>query len=178
MHLTKGASEDPSEHRKDAARTLIKILESEKLIGNNGFIKGNHRCVCFSEAPISKLSTLIASNSKDFKYQPYGVLLDKKWLYKKGGRPVIYGPDHDYEKLPKEMRYRHVRFYMSDDYCVDHTWEREWRIETEHIDITPEDVTIVTPDRYSKDAFQKKYPKWHYIALSDLGVEIDPLENG
>ena len=179
VHLTKGTGVDIENHRKQAVLTLVSILKSGELIGGSGMIKGSHKCVCFSEAPISKLSYLIASKEhKNFKYQPYGILVNKQWLYSRGGRPVIYGPDADYSKLPPEMRFRHVRFYLGNDYNVDHTWEREWRIKTKALKITPEAVTIVTPDRFAMDAFQKEHPKWHYMALSDLGVEIDALKNG
>ena len=72
------------------------------LAGGTGYIKGAHRCVCFSEAPIGKLSHLLAENDhRKFKYQPYGVLVDKKWLYRRGGRPVIYCADADYDSLPE-----------------------------------------------------------------------------
>jgi hypothetical protein len=180
VHLTKGTGSDAKEHRKEALKTLGQILLEKKLRGGTGFIKGSHNCVCFSEAPISKLSQILAT-SKDgtFKYQPYGVIVDKRWLYKKGGRPAIYGPDLDYNKLPEEMRYRHVRFYLSEESTIDHTWEREWRIKTDELLISPEEVTIVVPDRKAKDAFTKKFKDevWHYIVLSDLGVTIDAIKS-
>lgn len=177
VHLSKGVGNDPSKHRAEAAKNLVLILRERSLRGGMGFIKGKHVCVCFSEAPISKLSHILAANDPaGFKYQPYGVLVGKKWLFNKGGRPAIYGPDTDYEKLPDEMRYRHVRFWLSDQYSVDHTWEREWRIKADSLPITPDEVTIVVPDRAAKEAFSKHgFAEWHYIVLSDLGVEVPPL---
>ena len=178
VHLTKGVGDDMSKHREEALRTLAKILGEKRLLGGDGFIKGSHKCVCFSEAPIGKLSHILAQkDGKAFKYQPYGVIVDKLWLFEKEGRPVIYGPDGDYTSLPEEMKYRHVRFWLSQEYSVDHTWEREWRIKTEELKITPSEVTIVVPDRRAKDAFMGKYKEdnWHYMVLSDLGVKIDAL---
>ncbi|HEY6096191.1 MAG TPA: hypothetical protein VIU93_14680 [Gallionellaceae bacterium] len=178
VHLTKGVGEDPSKHREEALKALGKILKEKRLLGGTGFIKGSHKCVCFSEAPIGKLSHILAQNDgKAFKYQPYGIIVDKLWLFEKGGRPVIYGPDNDYNSLPDEMKYRHVRFWLSKEYSVDHTWEREWRIKADQLDITPDSVTIVVPDRRAKEAFMRTYEKdnWHYIVLSDLGVKIDAL---
>lgn len=178
VHLTKGVGVDPSKHREEALKTLVKVLSEKRLLGGDGFIKGSHKCVCFSEAPIGKLSHILAQKEgKSFKYQPYGVIVDKLWLFEKGGRPVIYGPDGDYNALPDDMKYRHVRFWLSEKYTVDHTWEREWRIKTAELKITPNEVTIVVPDRLAKDAFVSKYKEdsWHYIVLSDLGVKIDAL---
>ena len=178
VHLTKGTNADPSKHREEAFVNLCSILKEKRLRGGTGFIKGSHHCVCFSEAPIGKLSHLLAERSEGkFKYQPYGILVDKVWLYKLGGRPAIYGPDPDYEKLPEEMRYRHVRFWLSEKGAIDHTWEREWRLKTTSLAISPSEVTVVVPDRSAKDVLVENYgtDNWHYIALSDLGVKIDAL---
>jgi hypothetical protein len=178
VHLTKGTSNDPTKHREEALQTLEKILREKQLRGGIGFIKGSHRCVCFSEAPISKISYLIGLEDKGvFKYQPYGVMVKKDWAFKYGGRPVIYGPDSDYEKLPQEMQYRHVRFWLGDKYDIDHTWEREWRIKADAIALSPEEVTVVVPDRNAKNAFADYFntTPWHYIVLSDLGVSIKAL---
>lgn len=176
VHLTKGSGTDDSKHREEAARTLISILDQRKLIGGTGYIKGSHRCVCFSEAPIGKLSHILAARDRSaFKYQPYGVIVSKRWLYERGGRPVIYGPDNDYALLPEAMQYRHVRFYLG-EYDVDHTWEREWRIKADELSIKPEDVTVVVPTREAKEEFaRKRFTDWHYIALTDLGVKIDSV---
>ena len=79
--------------------------------------------------------------------------------------------------MPEEMKHRHVRFELSKDSTIDFTWEREWRVKTDTLKITPKDVTIVTPDRDAMRVFQKKYKQWHFIALSDLGFKIDALRN-
>jgi hypothetical protein len=178
VHLTKGTSDDPSKHREEAIINLESILTEKRLRGGTGFIKGGFKCVCFSEAPIGKLSHLLAEKDQGrFKYQPYGVMVDKLWLYKLGGRTAIYGPDHDFAKLPDEMKYRHVRFWLGDDYTIDHTWEREWRIKIDALPITPAEVTVVVPDRIAKDAFAKQLnsDNWHFMVLSDLGVKINAL---
>lgn len=179
VHLTKGTGDDPSKHREEAIQTLRKILNEKRLIGGNGFIKGKHKCVCFSEAPISSLSHIIAqrdgTDGKPYKYQPYGLIFEKAWLFQKGGRPVIYGPDDEYELLPEVMRYRHVRFTLGER-NIDFTWEREWRIQTDQLDITSNDVTIVVPDRHAKDTFAQFHGnEWHFIVLNDLGVKIERL---
>ncbi|RYY73302.1 MAG: hypothetical protein EOO52_18010 [Gammaproteobacteria bacterium] len=177
VHLTKGIGEDPKKHREEAFRILEKILGEKTLKGGTGFIRGGHRCVCFSEAPITKLSHILATkeNNRNFKYQPYGIMVEKKWLYQKNGRPVIYGPSDDYELLPDAMKHRHVCFSLEKQE-VDYTWEREWRVKTEELTIEPADVTIVVPNRIAKDSFfVAGYKDWHYIVLSDLGVKIDAV---
>jgi len=126
VHLTKGVGTDVDKHRTEAFRALGSIMSSKSLRGGYGFIKGLNKCVCFSEAPISMFSQILSMKAgSGFKYQPYGVIVDKRWLYSKGGRPVIYGPGSDFHKLPEEMRFRHVRFELDRDPTIDHTDERE-----------------------------------------------------
>jgi len=174
VHLTKGLTAEPARARSEASATLQKIMLSRKLVGGTGFIRGGYKCVCFSEAPISKISYLLASGgTKKFRYQPYGVLFDKTWLYERGARPAIYGPDADFDLLPEELRFRHVRFVLSSKYNIDHTEEREWRMRVDSLVFCPEVVTIVVPDRRAKDAFQRRFgDSWHYLVLADLGVTI------
>jgi len=178
IHLTKGVGDDMAKHREEALKSLCSILKEKRLRGGDGYIKGGHLCVCFSEAPIGKLAHLLAEkDGAKFKYQPYGIMVDKTWLFQLGGRPVIYGPESDYEKLREEMQYRHVRFWLSREYKIDHTSEREWRHKTSSLTIAPEDVTVVVPDRDAKDVISHHFfeDNWHYIVLSDLGVAVNSL---
>lgn len=178
VHLTKGSGINVALHRQMAFKTLGEIMKSESIKGGTGFIKGLHKCVCFSEAPISMLSNILSiKTGSGFKYQPYGVMVSKKWIYDMGGRPVIYGPESEYAKLPEEMKFRHVRFEIDGGSSIDFTSEREWRIQTDELKFTHDDVTIIVPDRRAKNAFVKKFTSqpWHYIVLSDLGVSIEAL---
>lgn len=175
IHLTRGDNaDDPQKATEQAFERFHSIVTQMKLLGGNGYIKGGYRCVCFTEAPISKLSHILASGpSAGVRYAPFGVMVEKKWLYQKGGRPVIYGPDPDFAKLPEEMKYRHVRFWLGDKYEIDHTWEREWRIHTDKLILDPSQITLVVPDRAVKKVFTEQISsEWHFIVLSDLGVGL------
>ena len=184
VHLTRDTN------FQDAAKTLLKILETKKLLGGNTFIKGGHKCVCFSEAPIAKLSQILAipSETSGMRYKPFGIMVDKIWLYAKGGRPVIYQPDRDYELLHCDLQYRHVRFEPHNH--IDYTWEREWRIKTDELELGIEDVTVVLPNRAWADWMHRERDSdtharsvafwgwgsvelsWHFIVLEDLGVSV------
>lgn len=101
IHFTKGNVDE-------ATANLHSILNQGKLIGGSGFIKGGYRCVCFSESPIGKFSYVLAKPELfKFPYAPLGVMIDKSWLYEKGGRPVIYESEEEYELLHESQRYRH-----------------------------------------------------------------------
>ncbi|MBX7457783.1 hypothetical protein K3152_05955 [Qipengyuania sp. 1NDH17] len=171
VHLTKG---------DDAAFTFEKIVNERRLRGGTGFIKGQHQCVCFSEAPVSKLPFILGHEKKQFKYRPYGFIFSKRFIFKAGGRPVIYQPDPDYEKLPDDKKHLHVRFFIGTNRSIDYTWEREWRVKTDQLKFTPDDVTLLVPQRDVIRAFQdvwyeehtEPFP-WHFLALEDLGVDVD-----
>jgi hypothetical protein len=45
---------------QSAASTLLSIIAKERLIGGTGNIKARVPCVCFGEAPISKLAQILA----------------------------------------------------------------------------------------------------------------------
>lgn len=131
-------------HRlEEAVEVLRRILSERQLRGGSGYIKGGFRCVCFSEAPVWNLGYAHHRGIHGVSYQPVGVLVKKSWLFAQGGRPVIYEPDADYWALPEEMRWRHVRLEL--DQGIDWTWEREWRIRAEELQIDPECARVVVP---------------------------------
>jgi hypothetical protein len=73
---------------------------------------------------------------------PYGVAVRKHWLFAQGGRPVIYGPGREREDLPESMRWRHVTFTPEYDFM----WLREWRIQTEGLELDPNETLVVVPN--------------------------------
>lgn len=126
VHYIRGAGLD------DAFATLRRILDESRLRCGTGYIRGGHCCICFSEAPFTLLGRSIAQGYfADRPYQPFGVLVSKSWLFAQGGRPVIYQPDDEYDALPPDLRWRHVRYEPGAEPPVDFTWEREWRV---HVD--------------------------------------------
>ncbi len=190
IHLTR------NHENNSAADILSTIIAEGRLRGGTGDIKGGYRCICFCEAPISKLAQILADNPVNrFRYQPFGIMVDKTWLFKRGGRPVIYQPDDEYELLHEKQRFRHVSYELNRDDPIDLTWEREWRIQTDELPLDPGSATIVIPDRRWEDYINAKYSKtlfkfntwttdripltvpdqrpiWHIIVLEDLGVPI------
>ena len=149
--------------------------------------------MCFSEAPISQLGRILANPmAHGMRYMPFGVMVDKAWLFDIGGRPVIYQPDFEFELLHDDQKYRHVRYEPANN--VDFTWEREWRILIDELPLDPDVTTIVVPNRdWERKILQPHEDKiwrravasrfggipssvikqpWHFIVLEDLGVPI------
>ena len=177
-----------------AAEVFCKILDEKRLLGGTGCIKGDFWCVCFSEAPISKLSQILAEPmAHGMRYKPFGVMVDKEWLFKLGGRPVIYQPDSEFALLHDKQKFRHVRYEPTN--YIDYTWEREWRIHDDELSLDPEATTVVVPSRDWERRILQPHedkvwrraavgmggagipksvikPLWHFITLEDLGVSI------
>ena len=185
IHFTSGSDQE-------AADIFLKIINEGKLIGGSGYIKGGYTCICFTESPIGKLAHILANRQAyNFRYAPFGVTVDKLWVWEKGGRPVIYQSDEEYELLHEDQRYRHKRY--EPDKNIDFTWEREWRIKTDVLSLEPQKTTLIVPSRSWADQlierhmeevrsrvmimedmghfYVDRYP-WHFIALEDLGITL------
>lgn len=183
VHLTRATSES------DAAEKFRSIVSDGCLKGSGTDIRGGYRCVCFSEAPLSVLTHSLAlpEDENGMRYSAFGVIVSKKWLFNQGGRPVIYQPNDEYDMLHEQQKYRHVRY--EPDREIDYTWEREWRIRTERLELVSAKTTFIVPtrdweqyfinrhiDAVSEKTFAVGVPvssqmKWHFIVLEDLGIE-------
>lgn len=194
IHLVRGDTIE------EAFGKFHSILKERQLRGGTGYIKGGYTCVCFTEAPIAKLSYVLANpDLARMRYRPLGIMIDKAYAFDHGARPVIYQPEDDFNKLDETIRYRHVRFELNNpNYPIDLTWEREWRIKTDILPLPIETTTFIVPNREWRDEFVKTHSDeirrtvlsqgsditqtvepcpWHFVVLEDLGIKIpDGLE--
>src|ERR1019366_7589654 len=69
----------------------------------------------------------------------------KAWLFEKGGRPVIYQPEAEYDLLVDAQKWRHVRYDPGPQDLVDFSWEREWRIQVDRLEFEPSEIRVVVP---------------------------------
>ena len=148
FHFTRSVSPDPTDPAPVASMSafdvLQQILRERQLIGSGRWIRGGHRCVCFTEAPIAELASVFAlggsSAETNPRYEPYGVAVRKEWLFERGGRPVIYQTDAERVSLPQGLQWRHARYEPPH---IDFTWEREWRLCTDILKLEPQDTLVV-----------------------------------
>jgi len=155
-----------------AGNVLRKILYDGKLMGTGNWTNGEN-CVCFTEAPIQEfnaifsLVSIAASKEERPRYEPYGIAVSKRWLFKQGGRPVIYDSPSEFEKLTSNLHHRFVPY--DPDRGIDFTWEREWRIQTDQLILDPKNTLVVLPT--ADDAFELVYE------FANLEADFDD-ENG
>jgi len=69
------------------------------------------------------------SNPDNPRYEPYGIVVTKKYAYKTGCRPVLYLSDKETRNLgiPRDDLWRVVRFEVTDQGWISWLHEREWR---------------------------------------------------
>lgn len=172
-----------------AATVLREILADGFLRGTCGYVKGSFRCVSFAEWPIAELPALFAMNDElrragsQVRYEPYGIAVRKEWAYKRGGRPVIYESDAEFEHLGPTHRWRHVRYEPP---AYDFTWEREWRLPAETVPLDGEVVVVVPTAKEAYDltygssalstrqdpsgrTLVRSHPRWLVVSLDLLG---------
>jgi hypothetical protein len=138
IHFTRGDS------LKDAFQRLQKIVDERQLLGSCRLIKGGYTCVCFSEAPLSCLSDGLVNPAYYSQYSPFGIMVPKEWLFQLGGRPVIYETEAEFYVLPDSHRWRHMRYEPP---TIDFSWEREWRIQCDHLQFDSKVASIVVLDQ-------------------------------
>ncbi|MBI2353740.1 MAG: DUF2971 domain-containing protein [Deltaproteobacteria bacterium] len=138
-HLTRSATQGGQEFT--ALDIVIKMLRERRIIGSttaSGFIIGDQPAVCFQDAPPYSICENIDFEWKlkkekkldKFRYEACGLMFQKPYIYRKGGRPVIYEKKEIATRmLPREEWWRIVNFDLSDPKkFIDWTHEREWRI--------------------------------------------------
>lgn len=167
IHFTKGATAD------EAFEKLLLIIGEGRLLAGNGMIKGGYNCVCFTEAPLPALAKGLVNSGSFTRYAPFGLMFEKRWLYDRGGRPVIYQPDGEFASLPEEVRWRHVRYEPNRTPPIDFTWEREWRLQCQELTFTPAESALVVPDQDAEEFVhhlwdeQQRYESQEYSLLLD-----------
>lgn len=135
-HLTRGVNDD------EAFDKLCKILVDKKINASLGFVCGAKKVTCYQEAPLLSIAENLRfeeymrkkGESKKIRYSAFGLRIHKSDIYKKGGRPVIYGKTEELKNiLPKEEWWRIVNFdWVGKGEVIDWTHEREWRVPDDY----------------------------------------------
>jgi hypothetical protein len=67
---------------------------------------------------------------------------------------VIYQPEAEFEGLPENLRWRHVRYEPGQ---VDFTWEREWRVRCDELPLEPNEIGVIVPSREWAERLQERH---------------------
>jgi hypothetical protein len=133
IHLTKRTKNQDGCY--DAFENLVNILKTGEIWGStsgSGFIKGTNSATCFMDVPFSALKYILDKDNADPqnpRYEPFGIVVTKKYAYDKGCRPVLYLSNKELNvlQLPKDELWRVVRLEANHDGWISWLHEREWR---------------------------------------------------
>ncbi|KVF94860.1 hypothetical protein WJ21_24090 [Burkholderia vietnamiensis] len=113
---------------------LVRILKDGYLKGSDasGYIKGGHTASCFMDIPLSSLKYVLNeanTNASRPRYEPYGVVISKKFGFEYGCRPVMYLSDREIREVgvAQSELWRVVKLDAVDGTGVNWLHEREWR---------------------------------------------------
>lgn len=124
VHLTKKSSE------ADGFDNLVRILQTGVILGSGhwpGRVAGPHTASCFMDVPLPSLKYVLHQRNKR-RYGPYGVLISKKYAYKRGCRPVLYMTKSERKSLlEKDDWWRAVTLEGVSGKETNWLHEREWR---------------------------------------------------
>lgn len=167
LHLVRG------ETAESAFAELHAIIARRQLSGSDHATPDGSCCIHFAEAPIKQLRDVFRwCTERDAWLQPFGVMLGKDYLYALGGRPVIYQSEDEYEQLPESLRYRHVRYDPLADPPIDNTWEREWRLRANVLQLEPERCCIVVASEANRTALFTEHDEQEELRLEALGSAV------
>ena len=152
-HLTKGKNE------VEAFENLIKILEKKCIKGSTsekGFICGEMPAVCFMDMPIVFIAEnlryekrLREQEKQKIRYMGFGVRFQKEFIYKYGGRPVIYDENYRAKSyLAKSEWRRIVSLNLVSQEMIDWSHEREWRVPQKLVFKYSQCEIILPSDKY------------------------------
>jgi len=162
---------------------LIKILKEKKLKGsnNNGFISGSDTAVCFQDAPLHGITQNLIHEQFNreelggkIRYRPYGICFRKEYVFRKGGRPVIYEQREFAKQNFKNELWRVVTFDLSsNDKVIDWTHEREWRVKGDFTFELKNATVVVT----NKNAYKKFIKRVDKDILNEIAgiIVLDPI---
>jgi len=133
VHLTKNSKRQDGYSAFD---NLLHILKKGEIWGSDsakGFIKGPNPAACFMDVPFASLKYVLNPRDSDPtnpRYEPYGIIVTKRWAYNHGCRPVLYLSNDEVDEIgvPKDELWRVVRFEVSKTTgWISWLHEREWR---------------------------------------------------
>ncbi len=112
---------------RSALDILLMMLESGRIRGSRRFIRGGFPVVSLTALPPHEAVKLMRWRRRYtyYNFEPYGIAIGPRAAQALSGRPVVYGSDELYERLPPSER---PFFQRAGSSVADWTPEAEWRV--------------------------------------------------
>ena len=137
------------------AATLERIVRERRLRGSSGTIRGQHTAVCFTQVPLRDLPQLrqFRTHRSRWDFEAFGLCIRRSWLVERGARPVIYGNEADWQRLPEgdQPYFQWTAAPASSQESTagtDWSVEQEWRVagDVDLNELPPDQAFIFVPD--------------------------------
>jgi len=114
------------QYPNNALSTLMNIVKEKRIRASTHKMRGNQAAIGFSESPPEEVLNYLRWRPKmvNWNFEPYGVVLHKDLARGLGIKPVVYGAESDFERLPESER---PYFHGLGEKDVDWSHEKEWR---------------------------------------------------
>ena len=129
-----------------ALSTLARIVTQRRLLASGRAIRGGTPVVCFTAVGVAELQRLrtYRAHRRRWDFEPYGISVARDWLQRRGCRPVTYGDEALWRRLPADQRPYFQRDRAGQRRTIDWSVEREWRhIGNVELDGLPPDAGFV-----------------------------------
>jgi len=142
------------------ARRVL-CIHREQILQEDPKIQAMFRVVCFTSTPLTQIKHVVGVLRQEYKFEAYGFIFKREFLYGKGAQKAIYINQYDgswmrewadrmYELAKRskftELLWRGLPFMNSMHFRHDFAWEREWRV-TVHVKFDYDDlVGVFLPD--------------------------------
>ena len=134
---------------------LERLLAQKRLLASPRTIRGGHPVVCFTAVPLLELPSLrqFRTHRSRWDFEPFGLCVDRQWLHDRGARPVIYGDESTWQRLPDaerpffQLTHPTDRATESSAPAIDWSVEREWRHvgDLDLRDLKPDEALVFVP---------------------------------
>ncbi|MEW6261457.1 MAG: hypothetical protein AB1641_00140 [Thermodesulfobacteriota bacterium] len=137
---------------------LGRILEEGRLRGSGRLIRGQYPVVSFTALGLAGLENLIhwRRTLARWTVEPFGLAIDRRTLFELGARPVVYGDEDTWRRLPGDQRYR---FQSRGSAGRDWPREKEWRLAGDlDLKAVPEEkIRVIVPESKETAAVEARY---------------------
>lgn len=164
--------ESPERDRSPLA-TLMRLVREERLRASGAAIRGAAPVVCFTDANLAELPLLrrFRNHRRRWDFEPFGLAIRRAWLAGRGARPVVYGDDELWNKLPVDERPWFQRRWTRRDAAgesIDWSVEREWRCvgDIDLRELPTDSAAVFVPDERSA-ARLAPLSRWPVIVRQD-----------
>ncbi len=114
---------------RSAFAALLRIMGDGCLKASSQGIRGGYCVVSFTEVPLHEFRQrrIFRRHRHRYDFEPWGIGIRRHVLEECGARPVCYGDDTDWQRLPEQLRPWYQKATAGDG-PTNNLQEREWRI--------------------------------------------------